>query len=80
MNVVEFPRIPQVGAQEFLSAVVSDMDNRIMPKVAKGLLVLEYETGQYSVWSFGPEGGGDHTPIAMASLAHALLIDKILGS
>lgn len=80
MNVVQFPRAPQVDAREFLGAVCEDLDNKIMPKVVKGLLIHEYETGQFSVWSFGPEGGGDHVPIALASLAHALLIDKILGS
>lgn len=79
MNVVEFPRLPQVDAQEFLSAIVEDMQSGHILKTMKGLLVLENIDGGYSIWSFGPEGGGDHVPIALASLAQALLIDKILG-
>lgn len=79
MNVVEIPFSCQQDAAEFLRAVIKDLENGQMPAVSRGLLVVGYEQGGYSVWGFGPKCGGAHMQLSLATLSMQMISDTILG-
>ena len=78
-KVLNLPTAVQADAIEFLEAVVADLKSGVMPSVERGVMVLGFETGMFSVWDFGPKNGGAYTSMAMCTLGQQMFVDKILG-
>lgn len=79
VNIAPLTVAVQTDAIEFLEAVVKDLKSGIIPPVSRGVMIMGFEQGTYSVWEFGPRNGGAFTSMAMCTLGQQLFVDKILG-
>lgn len=79
LKIADLPIAVQQDAIEFLEAVVSDLKNGIIPSVARGVMILNFDNEKFAVWNFGPKNGGPFTSLAMCALGQQLFNDLILG-